>query len=59
MVLAQDLYWLCRPLRGHARSHRYCTGVENGATPVGAGAPAKGPVQAQCIGSEECILSQG
>ncbi|QKL01469.1 hypothetical protein GEV39_08645 [Pseudomonas sp. NY5710] len=39
-------YWilltLCRPFRGLARSHRYCTGPD----PVGAGKPAKGPAQA-------------
>ncbi|AXQ49397.1 hypothetical protein DZC31_21705 [Stenotrophomonas rhizophila] len=37
---------LCRPLRGHARSHRDRTGFENRAVPVGAGVPAKRPVQA-------------
>ncbi|AFO46427.1 hypothetical protein T1E_0569 [Pseudomonas putida DOT-T1E] len=34
------------PLRGHARSHRYTTAFETCETPVGAGGPAKGPVQA-------------
>ncbi|AXQ48642.1 hypothetical protein CQW31_00685 [Pseudomonas sp. 382] len=32
-----------RPLRGHARSHRYCTVFRICAMPVGAGVPAKGP----------------
>ncbi|QIG21214.1 hypothetical protein FY041_27260 [Pseudomonas monteilii] len=34
---------LYRPLRGLARSHRYCAGFESGAIPVGAGEPAKRP----------------
>ncbi|PJI72272.1 hypothetical protein CXG50_18555 [Pseudomonas plecoglossicida] len=31
-------------LRGHARSHRYCTRATSGAVPVGAGEPAMRPV---------------
>ncbi len=39
-----------RPLRGHARSHRYCTVLEACAVgPVGAGVPAKGPEQATSV----------
>ncbi|ATP45908.1 hypothetical protein CR511_18420 [Pseudomonas putida] len=34
-----------RPLRGQARSHRYATGFKANGVPVGAGLPAKGPVQ--------------
>ncbi|HCV40584.1 MAG TPA: DNA mismatch repair protein MutT, partial [Pseudomonas sp.] len=34
---------MCWPLRGRARSHRYCTGPETSAVPVGAGLPAKKP----------------
>ncbi|AXQ47259.1 hypothetical protein DZC31_07215 [Stenotrophomonas rhizophila] len=37
------MWWL---LRGQARSHRYCTAFRIGAVPVGAGLPAKRPVQA-------------
>ncbi|RNF84587.1 hypothetical protein EFK07_22235 [Pseudomonas putida] len=37
---------LCRPLRGHARSHRYCTACKAAVIPVGAGSPAKRPAQA-------------
>ncbi|TRZ63429.1 hypothetical protein DZA28_27260 [Pseudomonas alloputida] len=33
----------CRPLRGHARSHRFTTGFRTCAVPVGAGVPANGP----------------
>ncbi|MDH4550506.1 hypothetical protein E8E68_11270 [Pseudomonas sp. BN607] len=32
-----------RPFRGHARSHRYSTGLKSCDVPVGAGVPAKGP----------------
>ncbi|SPO62533.1 protein of unknown function [Pseudomonas inefficax] len=35
-----------RPFRGHARSHRVTTGFKTCAVPVGAGVPAKRPVQA-------------
>ncbi len=35
-----------RPLRGLARSHRILTARWSCAVPVGAGKPAKGPVQA-------------
>ncbi|PIK78239.1 hypothetical protein CQW31_12660 [Pseudomonas sp. 382] len=41
-----DLY---RPLRGHARSHRYCTALEPCVVPVGAGVPAKRPAQAHTV----------
>ena len=37
---------LYRPLRGLARSNRYPTALEACDIPVGAGLPAKGPVQA-------------
>ncbi len=40
---------LYRPLRGLARSHRCTTGFESCAVPVGAGMPAKRPVQAAYI----------
>ncbi|PLP92700.1 hypothetical protein CXG50_15740 [Pseudomonas plecoglossicida] len=40
--MAEDWCWI---LRGHARSHRYCTGLKGGAITVGAGAPAKRPGQ--------------
>ncbi|OUM28894.1 hypothetical protein B8W72_19860 [Pseudomonas putida] len=33
--------FLCRPLRGLARSHRDCTTFNSCAEPVGAGEPAK------------------
>ena len=36
---------LYRPLRGHARSHRYSTALRPCDIPVGAGMPAKGPAQ--------------
>ncbi|TFW20250.1 hypothetical protein E4L40_21740 [Pseudomonas putida] len=39
-------FLLSRPLRGHARSQRYSAGPEGCVNPVGAGLPAKGPVQA-------------
>ncbi|PYB90643.1 hypothetical protein DMX12_27580 [Pseudomonas sp. MB-090624] len=35
--------WLCRPFRGHARSHRYSASLRACAVPVGAGKPAKRP----------------
>ncbi|RNF93039.1 hypothetical protein EFK07_05015 [Pseudomonas putida] len=38
--------YLYRPLRGQARSHRYCAHLRSGAVPVGAGVPAKRPEQA-------------
>ncbi|MRT64042.1 hypothetical protein FYM84_26255 [Pseudomonas sp. CAH-1] len=50
----QDIFSLCRPLRGHARSHRDITGFETGEAPVGAGAPAKRPVQARKLWSRLC-----
>ncbi|PMY79134.1 hypothetical protein C1X72_21615 [Pseudomonas sp. FW306-2-2C-D06B] len=34
---------LSGPLRGHARSHRYCIHSWSCGLPVGAGVPAKGP----------------
>jgi len=34
------------PLRGHARSHRYCASLEACGDLVGAGVPAKGPALA-------------
>ncbi|HBM64414.1 MAG TPA: hypothetical protein DD418_11975 [Pseudomonas sp.] len=37
---------LCGPLRGQARSHRYSVNLEGCAVFVGAGAPAKRPIQA-------------
>ena len=43
--------WLCRPFRGHARSHRYFT--LEGVIPVGAGLPAKGPGGCVEKGQEE------
>ncbi|PTU52180.1 hypothetical protein DBB42_11090 [Pseudomonas plecoglossicida] len=39
-------YSLYRPLRGLARSHRITTALKPGSVPVGAGKPAKRPVQA-------------
>ncbi|AXQ47267.1 hypothetical protein CQW31_27835 [Pseudomonas sp. 382] len=39
------LHRLYRPLRGHARSHRHSTTFKACAVPVGAGVPAKRPVQ--------------
>ncbi|PTU49099.1 DNA mismatch repair protein MutT, partial [Pseudomonas plecoglossicida] len=33
------MFRLLRPLRGLARSHRYCTGLEPVGNPVGAGKP--------------------
>ncbi|AXQ49163.1 hypothetical protein DZC31_20155 [Stenotrophomonas rhizophila] len=38
--------YLCRPLRGRARSHRDITRPESGDIPVGAGVPAKRLAQA-------------
>ncbi|RPD93880.1 hypothetical protein EGN69_13640 [Pseudomonas monteilii] len=35
----------CWLLRGHARSRRYCANVTDCTLPVGAGMPAKRPVQ--------------
>ncbi|TFW36495.1 hypothetical protein E4195_16935, partial [Pseudomonas putida] len=37
-------------LRGHARSHRYCTAFKACVVPVEAGKLAKGPLQAYCCG---------
>ncbi|MNN80749.1 hypothetical protein D3C76_1673380 [compost metagenome] len=37
-----------RPLRGQARSHRITPSFEGSRVPVGAGVPAKGPLQAAC-----------
>ncbi|PYC01450.1 hypothetical protein DMX12_12220 [Pseudomonas sp. MB-090624] len=37
--------WLCRPVRGLARSHRYITALESCDLPVGAGKPANRPAQ--------------
>ncbi|PLU87245.1 hypothetical protein CXG45_10010 [Pseudomonas plecoglossicida] len=42
--LSELTRWL---LRGLARSHRYCAGLEICAVPVGAGKPAKRPTQVQ------------
>ncbi|PMY82910.1 hypothetical protein C1X72_02365 [Pseudomonas sp. FW306-2-2C-D06B] len=39
------LWWLYGLLRGHARSRRACVGLEGDHAPVGAGVPAKGPLQ--------------
>ena len=36
---------VCWPLHGQARSHRIFAGLEGGDVPVGAGVPAKSPVQ--------------
>ncbi|PLP87289.1 hypothetical protein CXG50_22080 [Pseudomonas plecoglossicida] len=44
--VCQLIYRLCRPFRGLARSHRYCTVLKSCGVPVGAGKPAKGPAQA-------------
>ncbi|AXQ50079.1 hypothetical protein CQW31_03440 [Pseudomonas sp. 382] len=50
----QQHLWPEGPLRGHARSHRYCTGFKACAVIVGAGVPAKRPVQAATISSQAC-----
>ncbi|RPD94864.1 hypothetical protein EGN69_01325 [Pseudomonas monteilii] len=47
--------WLSRPLRGHARSHRYCTRLGAGGGPVGAALAAKGPVQAMQIPTQHTL----
>ncbi|RNF92148.1 hypothetical protein EFK07_07960 [Pseudomonas putida] len=36
---------ICKSVRGHARSHRHCSGLSHCAIPVGAGKPAKRPAQ--------------
>ncbi|PYB98051.1 hypothetical protein DMX12_17280 [Pseudomonas sp. MB-090624] len=38
-IWSADQAFLLWPLRGHARSHRYITGFETGAGPVGPGVP--------------------
>ncbi|AXQ47945.1 hypothetical protein DZC31_11655 [Stenotrophomonas rhizophila] len=43
--MAPLLHLQAWPLRGLARSHRYCAGLEYCAVPVGAGKPAKRPAQ--------------
>ncbi|AVH39489.1 hypothetical protein AL532_25805 [Pseudomonas monteilii] len=40
------LFFLYRPLRGQARSHKYITVLEFCGVPVGAGLPAKRSAQA-------------
>ncbi|QKK95656.1 hypothetical protein GEV38_06340 [Pseudomonas sp. 13159349] len=37
-------FYLHRPLRGHARSHRYIKNLKGCDVPVGAGKPVKRPV---------------
>ncbi|RFQ03126.1 hypothetical protein D0O09_10000 [Pseudomonas putida] len=43
----KDVWWVRGPLRGHARSHRHSATFKVGATPVGAGVPAKQSVRSQ------------
>ncbi|ORL70923.1 hypothetical protein B7H19_01440 [Pseudomonas putida] len=54
---------LCRPLRGHARSHRFTTGFRTCAVPVGAGVPAKrpqsGPVSASARARQAAATGAG